>query len=152
MSSERASRHLIGEGVAHDEGRVSHRAAQVDQPALGQDDDVVAVFQQEAVDLRQRRHQGASHSKSIEEKTKKMETKKNKSHLRLDVDFGFGVFGQPGHVDLAVKVSNVADDGVVLHVLKVAEGQNKNKQTKRKECFQRVTNMYHGAEQKTLRN
>lgn len=47
--------HLVGEGVAHDEGRVSHGTPQVDQPAFGQDDDVVAVFQQEAVDLRQRR-------------------------------------------------------------------------------------------------
>lgn len=47
--------YLVGEGVAHDEGRMSHGAAQVDQPAFSQDDDVVAVFQQEAVDLRQRR-------------------------------------------------------------------------------------------------
>lgn len=47
--------YLVGEGVAHDEGRMSHGAAQVDQPAFSQDDDVVAVFQQEAVDLRRRR-------------------------------------------------------------------------------------------------
>lgn len=54
---------------------------------------------------------------------------KKKSHLRLDVDFSFSVLGQPGHVDLTVKVPNVADDGVILHVLKVAEGQNgKNKE------------------------
>lgn len=47
--------HLIGEGVAHDEGRMAHGAAQVDQSALGQDDDVTAVFQKEAIDLRRRR-------------------------------------------------------------------------------------------------
>lgn len=52
--------------------------------------------------------------------------RKKKIHLGLDVDFGFGVFGEPGHVDLTVKVSNVADDGVVLHVLKVAEGQSED--------------------------
>lgn len=50
-----SSRHLIGEGVAHDEGRVSHGAAQVDQSALGQNDDVTTVFQEVAIDLRRRR-------------------------------------------------------------------------------------------------
>ena len=43
------------------------------------------------------------------------------SHLRLDVDLLSCVFVEPAHVDLAIKVSDVADDGVVLHVLKVAE-------------------------------
>lgn len=52
--------YLVGEGVAHDEGRMSHGAAQVDQPAFSQDDDVVAVFQQEAVDLRRRRQSETS--------------------------------------------------------------------------------------------
>lgn len=52
--------YLVGEGVAHDEGGMSHGAAQVDQPALSQDDDVVAVFQQEAVDLRRRRQRETS--------------------------------------------------------------------------------------------
>lgn len=45
------SRYLIGEGIAHDERRVSHGAAQVDEAALGQDDDVTAVFQKVAVNL-----------------------------------------------------------------------------------------------------
>lgn len=45
------SPYLIGEGVAHDERRVSHGAAQVDQAALGQDNDVTAVFQKVAVNL-----------------------------------------------------------------------------------------------------
>lgn len=60
-------------------------------------------------------------------KNSKLKTLKEKSHLRLDVDFGFGIFGQPGHVDLTVKVSNVADNGVILHVFKVAEGQDRKK-------------------------
>lgn len=45
------------------------------------------------------------------------------SYLRLDVDLLGSVFVEPGHVDLTVKVSNVTDDGIILHVLKVAEGK-----------------------------
>lgn len=52
VSAHRKSQHLVGEGVAHDEGWMSHGTSQVDQSAFSQDDDVVAVFQQEAVDLR----------------------------------------------------------------------------------------------------
>ena len=36
--------HLVGEGVAHDEGRVAHGAAQVYQTALGQQDQVLAAL------------------------------------------------------------------------------------------------------------
>lgn len=46
-----ASPYLIGEGVAHDKRRVSHGAAEVDQSALGQNDDVTAVLQEIAVNL-----------------------------------------------------------------------------------------------------
>lgn len=42
-------------------------------------------------------------------------------YLRLDVDL-LGVLVEPAYVDLAVEVSDVTDDGVVLHVLKVAAG------------------------------
>lgn len=48
------SQYLIGKGVAHDEGWVSHGTAQVDQSALGQDDDVMAVLQTIAIHLRRR--------------------------------------------------------------------------------------------------
>lgn len=51
---------------------------------------------------------------------------KPESYLRLDVDLLCGVFVEPAHVDFTVKVSDVADDGVVLHVLKVAEGNAVN--------------------------
>lgn len=44
------------------------------------------------------------------------------SYLRLDVDLLCSVFVEPAHVDLTVKVADVTDDGVVLHVLKVTEG------------------------------
>ena len=43
--------HLVGEGVAHHEAGVAHGAAQVDQPALGQNDDAAPVLQQVAVHL-----------------------------------------------------------------------------------------------------
>ena len=43
--------HLVGEGVAHHEAGVAHGTAQVDQPALGQNDDVAPVLQQVAVHL-----------------------------------------------------------------------------------------------------
>lgn len=43
--------HLIGEGVAHDEAGVAHGTAQVNQSALSQDDDVVAVLEAIAVHL-----------------------------------------------------------------------------------------------------
>lgn len=46
------SQYLIGEGVAHDEGWMPHGTAQVDQSALGQNDDVTTVFQKIAINLR----------------------------------------------------------------------------------------------------
>ena len=42
---------LVGEGVGHDEARVAHGTAKVDQTTLGQDDDVVATGHREAVNL-----------------------------------------------------------------------------------------------------
>ncbi len=85
---------LVGEGAGHDEGRVAHGAAQVDEPALGQEDDVLAVLQGVPV------------------------------HLRLDVGLLDGVVVQPLDVDLAVKVADVADDGVVLHLEEVPAGDD----------------------------
>lgn len=62
-------------------------AAQVEKAALSEDDDAVAVGEDEPV------------------------------HLRLDVDLldaGGGV--EAGHVDLVVEVADVPHDGVVLHL------------------------------------
>ena len=80
---------LIGEGTAHDEGGVAGRAAQVDETALGEQDDVAAVGHEEAVDL------------------------------RLDADLLLGALLEPGDVDLDVEVTDVADDGVLAHLLEV---------------------------------
>ena len=43
--------HLVGEGAGHDEGGVAGGAAKVEQAALCQDDDAVAVWEDEAVAL-----------------------------------------------------------------------------------------------------
>jgi len=45
---------LVAEAVGHDEGRMSHGAAQVDQTSLGQQDDVLAVVQRVSVHLLRR--------------------------------------------------------------------------------------------------
>ena len=42
---------LVGEGAAHDERRVSRRAAKVEQSALGEDNDAGARLEDESVDL-----------------------------------------------------------------------------------------------------
>lgn len=44
--------HLVGEGAGHDKGRMSHGAAEVHQPPLSQQDQVVPILQGVAVDLR----------------------------------------------------------------------------------------------------
>ncbi len=64
---------------------MSHGATQVDESALGQEDDVVAILQGESVDL------------------------------WLDVCLFDCVVLQPLDVNLAIEVTDVADDGVVLH-------------------------------------
>ncbi len=37
------SQDLVGEGVAHDEARVAHGTAEVDQPPLGQQEDAATI-------------------------------------------------------------------------------------------------------------
>ena len=80
---------LVGEGVAHDEGRVSHGASQIYETALGEEDDVLAVLEGVSV------------------------------HLGLDVILD-GVGVEPSGVDLAIEMSDVADDGILQHHLEVA--------------------------------
>lgn len=48
-----SSLYLVGEGVAHDEGGVSHGTAQIHQTTLGQNDDMTAVLQTVTVHLRE---------------------------------------------------------------------------------------------------
>ena len=78
---------LIGEGAGHDERRMAGGTAEVHQSTLGEDDDTVAIGELVAVSL----------------------------GLDLDsLDAGIGL--KTSHIDLVVEVTDVADDGVVLHL------------------------------------
>ena len=77
LVEEDLSQDLVGEGARHDERRVASGTTQVNETTLGEEDDVVAVGHEEAVDL------------------------------GLDVDDGLGVLLQPGNVNLDIEVTNV---------------------------------------------
>lgn len=87
-------KNLVGEGAGHDEGRVSGSASKVDETALGKEDDVAAGGHGEAV------------------------------NLGLDVGVLDGSLLEPGDVNLDVEVSDVADDGVLLHDGEVLAGDD----------------------------
>lgn len=79
--------YLVGERAGHDKTGVASGAAQVEQTALSQYNHSMAVREDETVTL------------------------------RLDVlPLDALPFHQAKHVDLIVKVTNVADNGVVLHL------------------------------------
>merc|ERR1719378_307646 len=85
-------KHLICERAGHDERRMTSCAAKVAQTPRCQDNDTMTIWEDEAI------------------------------HLWLDVlDFNTFEALQACHVDLIVKVTNVADDGVILHLLHVLQ-------------------------------
>ena len=100
---------LVGEGGGHDEAGVSHGAAEVDKTALGEQDDVLAVLQGEPVHLR-------------------LDVRLRPAVLLQPLDLGSNVQIKDSalktifcknlkvYLDLAVKVTNVANNGVVLHL------------------------------------
>jgi hypothetical protein len=70
-------------------------AAQIQEPTRGKDDDAMAIWEYEAVDL------------------------------RLDVlDLDAWKSLQLCHLDLVVKMANVTDDGIVLHLLHMLQGDD----------------------------
>merc|ERR1719394_1990781 len=85
--------HLVRERARHHERRVPSGAAQVQQAPRRQDNDAVAIREHIAIDLRL-------------------------NVLDLDSRELFQVL----HLDLVVEVSDVAYDGVVLHLLHVLQG------------------------------
>ena len=85
---------LVGEGAGHDERRVSVGASQVNETSLSEKNDVSSVLHGVSVDL------------------------------GLDVDLLGGVGLEPCDIDFDVEVTNVADDGVLLHDLKVLGGDD----------------------------
>lgn len=94
LEQSNLGKNLVGEGAGHDEGRVAGGTAKVDQTTLGKEDDVAAVGHQVAV------------------------------NLGLNVLDGLGVGLEPGNVNLNVEVTNVANNGVVTHNLKVLANKN----------------------------
>ena len=85
---------LVGEGAGHDEGRVASGASQVDETALSEEDDVAAVLHEVAVDL------------------------------GLDAGDRLGVLLEPRNVDFDIEVTDVANNGVVGHLLEVLASQD----------------------------
>jgi len=83
------SENLVAEGVGHDEGRVAGGAAEVDEAALSEEDDVVARLHGEAI------------------------------NLGLDLDALDAVGLELGDLDFSVEVTDVAEDGVVAHLFEV---------------------------------
>ena len=86
---------LVGERVGHDERRMAGGTAQVDETALSEQDDGMAISEGVLVDLR---------------------------FDFLAFDGRIGV--QKIDLDFVVKVTNVANDGVVTHALHVFEGDD----------------------------
>src|SRR5947207_3396585 len=70
------------------------RAAEVDEPALGEDDDALAVGPDHVIDLR--------------------------------LDLFPAQLRKGGDLDFAVEVADVADDGVVLHLVHMSAGDDIN--------------------------
>ncbi len=92
---------LVAEAVRHDEGGVAGGAAEIEQPAFGQDEDGVPVGEDPLVDL-------VAVLTGI-----------------LDVDLlDPGDPRQRRHFDLVVKVADVADDGIVLHPFHVLDADD----------------------------
>ena len=79
--------YLVGERAGHDKTGVSSGASQVQQATLSQHNDSMAVWEDEPVTL------------------------------RLDVlPLDALPLHEPSHVNLIVKVTNVANNGIVLHL------------------------------------
>merc|ERR1719231_487970 len=87
--------HLIREGARHHERWVSSGTSEVQQATRREDNDAMTVREHETV------------------------------HLWLDIlHFDPWELLKLFHLDLVIKVSNVADDGVILHLLHVLQGDN----------------------------
>merc|ERR1712113_1319696 len=89
------TQNLIGERAGHDERGMTSRTTQIEQTPSSQDNDTMTIGEHKTI------------------------------HLRLDVlDLDAWEAFQAGHVNLVVKVANVANDGIVLHVLHVLQSDD----------------------------
>merc|ERR1719481_1566468 len=85
---------LIGEGVGHDEGRMTHGAPKINKPSLGKQDNVLAVLEGVSVDL------------------------------WLDIGLQLAVLLEPLDLDFTIEMPNVANDGIILHLNEVLAGDD----------------------------
>lgn len=81
------SKSLVGEGVAHDEAGVTSSTTEVEESSFSKNNDTVSVRELEAI------------------------------NLRLDVDtLDARDLVESSHIDFVIEVTDVTDDGVVLHL------------------------------------
>ena len=86
---------LVGEGVAHHEGGVTGGAAEIHEAAFGEDEDGVTVGEDVLIDL------------------------------RLDIALhDAGSLLKLSHLDLVIKMTDVANDGLVFHLFKMVSGDD----------------------------
>merc|ERR1719394_1942590 len=85
---------LVTEGVGHDEAWMSHGASKVNKTTLGQQNNVLSVLEGVSVDL------------------------------GLDVSLELAVLLEPLDLDLAVKVTDVTHNSIVLHLEEVLTGED----------------------------
>ena len=73
---------------------MSHSTSQIDQTSFGQKNDILSILE----------------CKSI--------------NLRLNVSFLFAIFFDPLNINLAIEMTNVANNGIIFHCLKVFAGDD----------------------------
>src|SRR5437588_106235 len=88
-------KHLIGEGIGHNEARMTFGAAEVHQAAFGQKIDAAVTGQVVAIDLGFYVHAGNA----------------------------FGIV-EAVHLDLIVEVTDVTNDGLIFHLQNVFQGDD----------------------------
>merc|ERR1719331_2827702 len=94
LQNVKLGKHLVGEGARHDERRMACRTAQVQQTSRSKHDHSMPIREDESI------------------------------HLWFDV-FPLDALKlfQASHVNLVIKVTNVANDGIVLHLLHISHRQ-----------------------------
>lgn len=86
---------MIGERVAHHERRVTSSTTQVHESSFGQDKNSLSALELPSSD-----------------------------HILDDLFLDPGNFGKSGHIDFIIEMSNIADNGVVLHLFHVRSHEN----------------------------
>merc|ERR1719240_1612382 len=115
------SKCLVGERARHHKRRVASGATQIQQTSAGQNNHTVSIREHEAINLRL-------------------------NVLNPDALKAL----ESGHVDLVVEVANVADNGVVLHLLHVFESDDVEVASGRSEDINFTHDVFHGHDLETL--